>query len=172
MECFTKPYKTYGCTLQLCSWWWVQIANIVKKQIKNIVYMVHPVGLELNIYVTKMYGTTNIKSCSRCWEWPSRSRLVWHLVNRVLKMVWRCFLQIFDIVCFMISVKFVLTDVSNMASQQVALGHKGRLVFGPPKCYVMHPLNYLLYQLLHLLLIIQTVKKLCRNFPTTVLYGL
>jgi hypothetical protein len=33
-------------------------ANVVKKEIKNTV---HLVGLELNMYVTKMYGTTNIK---------------------------------------------------------------------------------------------------------------
>jgi hypothetical protein len=49
----TKPYKTYGCTLQLCSWWWVQIApetcrahNVVKN---NKEYEIHLVGLESNI---------------------------------------------------------------------------------------------------------------------------
>jgi hypothetical protein len=59
-----QTIQNYGCTLLLCSWWWVQIApetfraNVVKKEIKNIV---HLFGLELNTYVTKMYGTTNIK---------------------------------------------------------------------------------------------------------------
>jgi hypothetical protein len=58
-----KTQTTYGCTLQLCSREWVLIgteiytANI-KKEIE---YSVQLVGLELNIYLTKMYGTTNIK---------------------------------------------------------------------------------------------------------------
>jgi hypothetical protein len=43
---------TYGCTLQLCSWWWVQIApeTCTANDERNKEYSVHLVGPELNIY--------------------------------------------------------------------------------------------------------------------------
>jgi hypothetical protein len=48
-----KPYTTYGCARQLCSWWWVQIAPETRRanDERNEEYSVHLVGPELNIYI-------------------------------------------------------------------------------------------------------------------------
>jgi hypothetical protein len=78
--------NTYGCTLQFCSWWWVQIAletcraNVVKKEIKNIV---HLVVLELNVYVLKVITTNTLLYCITMNYLPGvmlnvhRSKNVW-----------------------------------------------------------------------------------------------
>jgi hypothetical protein len=52
-------YTAYGCTLQLCSWWWVQITpeTCRAKDERNKEYSVHLVGPQLNIY-----GNVNSKS--------------------------------------------------------------------------------------------------------------
>jgi hypothetical protein len=54
----------YGCTLQLCSWWWVQIAPEKSRanDERTKEYGVHLFVPELKMYITKVYyGTTNIK---------------------------------------------------------------------------------------------------------------
>jgi hypothetical protein len=86
----TKPYKTYGCTRQLCSWWRVQIAPetcIANYEINK--YSVHLVGPELNIYVTEMYGTTNIKFKSRSYQpiWCDISVNLWSQTHSYAKDV-------------------------------------------------------------------------------------
>jgi hypothetical protein len=60
--CFPQ-IQTYGCTLQLCCWRWVQIASETSRanDERYKQYSIHLVWPELNISITTMYGTTNIQ---------------------------------------------------------------------------------------------------------------
>jgi hypothetical protein len=81
-----QEYPPSGAQLQWTAigfvWFGVQIAPETCRAYNvknNKQYEVHPIGLESNIYVTKMYGTTNINA-----SWKLLTRIQNIMLNRCL----------------------------------------------------------------------------------------